>query len=174
MTFTPFTLNTFTINWKLTVTVLVQEMTEEALDKYVMTNAPRFCQKRPEIFDQPSESKKRERKAAPKTGGVYSSYTHTEVSDVELARGLSALVGAFFIASGTSGALKVLDWLDFCVPNADGEKQKLIKPSSFPFCHETLNSKVVDDLLPMASELESRVGYTYEWTIEGFVFAEMS
>jgi len=144
-------------------------MTYVALDNYVRVNAPKFMRIRPDPplpagDSSKSQSSKRVKPKPPLTGGIYSSYTHTEVSDMEIAQGLCALVGAFFIKCGTSGSLKVLDWLEFRIPDINGEEQNIatsnhLIPVETPVEQAPYLPHIIR-LLPHASELENKLGYT--------------
>jgi len=93
-------------------------------------------------------------------------YTHTELNDVQISIGIQALVGCFFSQNGPDATYCLLKWLGFDVPDADGASIPLgtqfnyhSKYSSEPEEDYAVTVAEVHKLLPNAEELEAFLGY---------------
>ena len=131
-------------------------MKKEDLENHVRITAPALRATKPEIsksMKPPVKSK------LPVINRIlFSSFTHTEISDIEIAQGLCALIGAFFKTSGMVGTFKLLEWLGFPIPDLDG-KQALL--NGWPVLNKRPRncSAEVQSLIPRLEILEEMIEY---------------
>ncbi len=140
----------------------LQHMKKDELEKFVLENAPLLRSKEAERNQtepkQPLNKAKGPAKKPSPNPIRFSSYTHTEVSDVEIALGLCALLAAFFKSSGMPGTFKLMEWLGFPMPDLEGNEH-VFSGWSETIPRQPNRSPQVLNMIPGVDKLEETIQY---------------